>query len=268
LGFLVGLDIKEYLQQRYFKGWWTARVRERVEALRPRPRLSLHTKLVLTVTGALLAIGTVSYYALERTGVFREMGAIDALLNAWFCSVTARTAGFNTVDYSQLGGPTLLCTIVLMFIGASPGSSGGGIKTSTFGLLIVYALYRWRGHDSPHVFGRTIPRETLDRASTVVMAAVGFIIIAASVLMATEATGPDPTESQGKFLPVLFETFSGFGTVGLSMGITGGLSTAGKLVVTAVMFVGRLGPLTAALAVSTRRKRARVVYAEENVMVG
>jgi trk system potassium uptake protein TrkH len=268
LGFLVGLDVKEYLQQSLFGSVWPARVRTRVAAIRPRPRLSLHTKLVLTMTGALLAIGTVSYYGLERAGVLRDMTFSEALMNAWFCSVTARTAGFNTVDYAQLGGPALLCTMVLMFIGASPGSAGGGVKSSTFGLLLIYAAYRWRGHETPRAFRRSIPRETLDRASTVVIVAVGFIIVASSFLMATEARNADALESQSRFLPVLFETFSGFGTVGLSMGLTSGLTTPGKLVLCAVMFVGRVGPLTAALAVAARRRRPRISYAEENVMVG
>jgi trk system potassium uptake protein len=117
-------------------------------------------------------------------------------------------------------------------------------------------------------FRRSIPQEMLDRASTVVIAAVGFMSVAASFLMATEARSTDPLESQSKFVPVLFETFSGFGTVGLSMGITGGLSAAGKLVLCVVMFVGRVGPLTAALAVASRRKQPRISYAEENIMVG
>jgi trk system potassium uptake protein TrkH len=268
LGFLVGLDIKEYVQQRFFTSLWPARVRERVEAIRPRPRLSLHSKLVLTMTGALLAIGSISYYGLERLGALAGMTAADALLNAWFCSVTARTAGFNSIDYADLGGPALLCTMVLMFIGASPGSAGGGVKTSTFGLLLIYALYRWRGQGSPHAFRRSIPQDTLDRASTVVVAAVGFVIIAGSFLMATEARSTDPLESQSKFLPVLFETFSGFGTVGLSMGLTGSLSSAGRVVLCVVMFVGRVGPLTLALALANRKDHPKISYAEENVMVG
>jgi trk system potassium uptake protein len=268
LGFLVGLDLKEYLQQSLFQARWSARVRERVEVIRPRPRLSLHTKMVLSMTGALLVIGTISYYSLERTGVLRDMSADDALLNAWFCSVTARTAGFNTIDYAKLGAPALLCTMVLMFIGASPGSAGGGVKTSTFGLLLLYAVYGWRGQGVPHAFRRSIPQETLDRASTVVVAAVGFVIVASSFLMATETRSTNPLESQASFLPVLFETFSGFGTVGLSMGITGGLTSAGKLVLCVVMFVGRVGPLTAALAVATRKRQPKISYAEENIMIG
>jgi trk system potassium uptake protein TrkH len=268
LGFLVSLDLKEYLQQRFFEHRWSASVRHRVTAIRPRPRLSLHTKFVLTVTVALLAIGTISYYGLERFGVLRDMNWFEALLNSWFCSVTARTAGFNSIDYGQMGGPALLCTMVLMFIGASPGSAGGGVKTSTFGLLITYALYRWRGHEAPHAFGRTIPQETLDRAAAIVMAAVAIVIVAGSFLMATEARTADPGESQQRFLPVMFETVSAFATVGLSMNTTGGLTDAGKVVVAIVMFLGRVGPLTVALAVGSRKKRALYRYAEENVMVG
>jgi trk system potassium uptake protein len=268
LGFLVTLDLKEYLQQRYFSRLWSDRVRKRVEAIRPRPRLSLHSKFVLTTTAALLVIGTVSYYALERWGAFREMTTADALLNSWFCSVTARSGGFNTIDYTSLGGPALLCTMVLMFIGGSPGSVTGGVKTSTFGLLLVYALYRWRGHDTPHAFKRSIPRETVDRASAVVIVSVGVIIIGGSLLMATEARSADPFESQAKFLPVMFESFSAFGTVGLSMNVTPGLSAAGKFVLTILMFVGRLGPITLALAIGSGRRGSTFTYAEENVMVG
>lgn len=268
LGFLVGLDIKEYIQQSWFRRFWSKAALTRVEAIRPRPRLSLHTKFVLSVTVALLLIGTISYYGLERFGVLAGMSERDAWLSAWFCSVTARTAGFNTIDYGQLGGPALLCTMVLMFIGASPGSAGGGVKTSTFGLLLVYAVYRWRGHEGPHAFGRSIPQDTLDRASSVVIAGVAVVILAASFLMSTEARSMDPGESQARFLPVLFETLSAFGTVGLSMGITGKLTAAGKIVLSLVMFVGRVGPVTMALAMGMSKANVRYRYAEENVMVG
>jgi trk system potassium uptake protein TrkH len=267
LGFLVGLDVKQYVQQSVTLHYWPRNVRRRIEAIRPRPRLSLHSKLVLTVTASLLVIGTVSYYALERSGAFVGMTAAEAWANAWFCSVTARTAGFNTIDYNLAGGPALLCTMVLMFIGASPGSAGGGVKTSTFGLLLVYALHRWRGHESPHVFARSIPQETLDRASSVVIAAVAIIILGGSLLMLTEGRAANAAESQSRFLPVMFETFSAFGTVGLSMGMTGKLTAAGKIILSLLMFLGRLGPVTVALAVGVPRVRVRYRYAEENVMV-
>ena len=199
LGFLVGLDVKEYIQQKYFAFLWSPRVRERVQAIRPRPRVSLHTKLVLAVTAALLVVGAVSYYGLERGGVLRDMTVGQAILNSWFCSVTARTAGFNSVDSGRFGGPALLCTMVLMFIGASPGSTGGGVKTSTFGVLIVYAMYRWRGHGVPHVFRRSIPAEAIDRATSVVVAAVAVVIVASSFLMGFEARNADPAAARRGF---------------------------------------------------------------------
>lgn len=268
LGFLVGLDVKAYLEQRWFQSLWTQPRRELVAAIRPRPRISLHSKFVLTVTASLLVVGAVSYYLLERDGLFREMALTEKLLNSWFCSVTARTAGFNSIDYALMGGPALLCTMVLMFIGASPGSCGGGVKTSTFGILVIYAVFRWRGHDSPHAFGRSIPQDSVDRATSVVIAAVAVVILASSVLMATDAHGAPAQESQARFLSLLFETFSGFGTVGLSMGITPKLTDSGKFVISVLMFLGRVGPLTVAFAIGSRRIVARYKYAEENVMVG
>lgn len=268
LGFLVGLDLKEYVQQALFRRFWSGRVRERVESIRPRPRLSVHTKLVLVTTIALLVVGTLSYYVLERRGLFAGMGEGEAWLNAFFCGVTPRTAGFNTIDFAQMGGAGLLCTMVLMFIGASPGSTGGGVKTSTFALLIAYAVSRWRGHTRLHAFKRTVPEESIDKAAAVVIAGIALVILAASALMATETYGQASSESRTQFLSIMFETISAFGTVGLSVGQTPLLSDPGRLIVALVMFMGRTGPLTLALAISMRRKRADYRYAEENVMVG
>jgi trk system potassium uptake protein TrkH len=268
IGFLVGLDIKEYVEQRWFQRFWTRRARARVGSRRPRPRLSVHSKFVLTVTALLLAIGTVSYYVLERDSLFARSSAGGAWLNSWFCSVTARTAGFNTVDYAQMSGAALLCTMVLMLIGASPGSTGGGVKTSTFGVLVAYAFFRWRGQTRLNAFGRTIPEETIERSFSVVVTAVAVVVLGASFLMATETYGQGSLESQKSFLPLLFETISAFGTVGLSMGATPTLSVTGKLVIVLAMFIGRIGPLTIAVAISARGRRGEFSYAEENLMVG
>jgi trk system potassium uptake protein TrkH len=263
LGFLVGHDLRQFART------WFARRRlmARGDAGRP-PRLTVHTRLVLVVTASLLGIGTLSYYLLERNGALAGMPAGVAWLNALFMSVTPRTAGFNTVDYAALGGGTLLCTMVLMMIGASPGSTGGGVKTSTFGVLLAYALWRLRGFVRLHLFGRTIPQETIDRAGAVVMAAIALVVGAASVLMVTESRGLGLEEEQRLFLPVLFETISAFGTVGLSMGQTALLTPAGKMTIAAVMFLGRVGPLTLALAIASRRRRAQVRFAEEPLMIG
>jgi trk system potassium uptake protein len=258
IGFLVSLDVREYVVRR---------LRRSGRPLQ-RPRLSLHTKFVLAVTTILLAVGTVSYYFLERDGLLARLALEDAWLNAWFCSVTARTAGFNTLDYGLMSAPALLCTMVLMFIGASPGSTGGGVKTSTFGLLVAHALFRWRGHAGPHAFGRSIPEETINRAGSVLMAAVAVVIVAGSFVMALETRAGHPLQSQAGFAPVLFETISAFGTVGLSMGITTKLTATTKLLLSLVMLIGRVGPLTLALGMIMARRDTLYRYAEENVMVG
>jgi len=268
LGFLVGLDVKEYVQYRFFRHLWSWGARRRAEKIRDRPRLSVHTKLVLVTTAALLLIGTVSYYLLEREGLFANMSPGTAWLNAFFCSVTARTAGFNTIDYAGMGGAALLCTMVLMFIGASPGSTGGGIKTSTFAVLIAFSISRWRGLPHLNAFNRTVRQGSIDRAGGVVISALVLVILASSVLMTTETYGLSSGESQNSFLGVAFETVSAFGTVGLSMGQTPRLGVPGKLLIAVVMFLGRVGPLSLALAVSRRSRRAHYRYAEENIMVG
>jgi trk system potassium uptake protein TrkH len=263
LGFLVGLDILQLARsfvrsRRQLPGGEVAH----------RSRLSVHTKLVVVVTSALLAIGTLSYYLLERTQAFAGMSEGQAWLNAWFCAVTPRTAGFNTVDYGTLGAGTLLCTMVLMMIGASPGSTGGGIKTSTFGVLIAYAISRMRGFSRVHLFRRTIPQESIDRAGGVVVLSIALVVLAASALMVTELYGLPDAQAQQRFVPVLFETISAFGTVGLSMNLTADLTAAGKVLIAVVMFLGRVGPLTLALAITARRAQPQFRYAEENLMIG
>jgi len=267
VGFLVAFEIGQ--RTRYAVVRWVARRRGMIAvSTHGVKRLSLHSKFVLISTAALLAIGTVSYYFLERRGVYAHLSFLDAWVNSWFASVTARTAGFNTVDYAQMSGAALLCTMTLMFIGASPGSTGGGIKTSTFALLVAYSYSRWRGHGNLRAFGRTVPAESRERAGTVVVVGIAVVLLAASGLMALETYHLHPARSQDLFLPMLFETISAFGTVGLSLGQTPLLGTPGKLVVCVVMLLGRIGPITVALAVSRREQRERFRYAEENIMVG
>jgi trk system potassium uptake protein len=196
------------------------------------------------------------------------MSAGGAWLNSFFASVTARTAGFNTVDYAGMSGAALLCTMVLMFIGASPGSAGGGVKTSTFGVLVAYSITRWMGHRHLNIFGRTVPQLSIDRAAGVVISAVALLIIVASVLMAIETYYLTSLESQQHFLSLTFEAISAFGTVGLSMGETNSIGTASKVVLAIVMFLGRIGPLTLALAIGPKKAGHRFRYPEENIMVG
>ena len=261
IGFLVSVEVARWLQER------VGRVLSR-NGVVPRVRLSVHAKLALTTTAALLILGTPAFFLLEREGALAGMRAPMAWLNAWFCAVTPRTAGFNTVSYAQLGGSTILLTMVLMIIGASPGSTGGGIKTTTFGLLVAYAVSRWRGHTRLHLFNRTVSQESVDKASAVVISAVGLLVVACMVLVVTETGGPRGENEDQRLVWLIFEAISAFGTVGLSMGATSQLTDIGKLIIVGVMFAGRVGPLTLALAIARRRRRAQYRYAEENVMIG
>lgn len=233
-----------------------------------RRRLSLQTRLVLVTNAGLLAAGVAGFLALEWTNLLAGLGLGEKLLAAWFQAVTPRTAGFNTLDYGQAGTATLFFTILLMFVGASPGSTGGGIKTTSFALLVLLLRARWQGRGQAWAFGRSIPFPALDRALLLTLlswaltsGALLLIVLAESGVRPHGAAGP-------AFLQLMFETVSAFATVGLSTGITPSLSAAGKLVLMMLMFVGRVGPLTVALAAGRSRRRWRFRYAEENVMVG
>ena len=253
LGFLVNMEL-----------WDGARARLRGR----RSPLTLHCKLALLVTVALLALGTVVFLLLEWGNVLRGLPPGERLLAAWFQSVTPRTAGFNTVDYGQVGSDTLFFTIFLMFVGASPGSTGGGIKTTTFGLLFALVVARWRGRGRATVFCRTIPHAVMDRALLLALLAWALVSLAIGLLVFTETHGAPFAAAEPRFVALMFEAVSAFGTVGLSTGITASLGAGSKLVLVALMFVGRVGPLTLVLAVGPRQERGRFRYAEENVMVG
>ncbi len=230
-------------------------------------RLSLHTKLAILSTLVLLFTGTVFILFMEWPNALAELPVPDRFLAAFFQSVTTRTAGFNTLPISQLANETLFLFIVLMFIGACPGSCAGGVKTTTFSTLMLMGFSRLRGHDRPRIFYRTISSGSLARAINVVMISMVVIVAATMLLLMTELRYLSHLESRGKFLELFFEVVSAFGTVGLSAGNTAGLSMPGKLIITAVMFIGRLGPLVIGVAIS-RQRSSRFHYAEENIMVG
>jgi trk system potassium uptake protein TrkH len=254
LGFLSSMELRDQL---------VARLRRR----RP-PQPTLHTKLVLVVSAGLLALATLAYLALERGNVLAGLPLGERLLAAWFMAVTPRTAGFNTVDYGQVSAETLFFTIFLMIVGASPGSTGGGIKTTTFGLVVALVIARWRGRGRASVFHRTIPHAVMDRALLLAMLAWAMVSLAIGLLVTVESAGAPYRGAEPPFVALMFEAVSAFGTVGLSTGITPGLATGSKLVLIALMFVGRVGPLTLVLAIGPRQQRGRFRYAEENVMVG
>jgi len=232
--------------------------------------LSLHTKLVLSATCALLVGGTTAILALEWTNP-RTFGAGwpvgERVLAAWFQSVTARTAGFNTMDNGAMTKAALFVTMALMFIGASPGSTGGGVKTTTFSITIAALWATVRGGSDPELFKRRIPAETVAKAFFVsLIAFLGLNVVAGAVLI---------TEGRD-LLPTLFETTSAFGTVGLSMGehgaplsLSGFFTPIGKLLIAGMMFMGRVGPLTLALALAARMAtRPKIRYPEGKILIG
>ncbi len=184
------------------------------------------------------------------------------LLNAFFVSVTARTAGFNAIAYPRASDATNFLTILLMVVGGSPGSTAGGAKTTTLALLVLVAYARVRGRQSVDAFGRSVPAGTVARALSVALLALFLIVGATLALVATEA-GRGPS-----FLDLLFETVSAFATVGLSLGTTATLSAPGRAIIIVLMFLGRVGPLTVAAAFSRRKRAAEPRFAYEDVMVG
>jgi trk system potassium uptake protein TrkH len=236
-----------------------AGVRSRLRARRA-PSLSLHSVLVLRVTGLLLAVGTLGIFFLEFDHVLAGLPLGERLLAAGFQSVTLRTAGFNTIDIGALQPVTLLLMLVWMWIGGSPGSTAGGIKTSTAAVLWLMFRALVRGRSEVEVSGRTLDPLTLHRA--VAVSLVSGIIVAvfvAGLLLAEPHLGFDR---------LLFEAVSAFGTVGLSTGITPQLGPPARLLVVALMFAGRVGPLTLALAAGRRPRPLPVRFPQGRVIVG
>lgn len=224
-------------------------------------RLHLHTKVVLVTTAILIALGTILILAIESDNpdTLGRLPFGSKLLAAYFQAVTPRTAGFSTVNIGALRPATIFLVILLMFIGASPGSTGGGIKTSTFAVLILAVRSVVRGRNDVDVFERRLPTGSVLRALAITMISAALVFTGAIILAVSE----------GKSLPeVLFETVSAFGTVGLSMGITPTLSTLGRLVIIFIMFAGRVGPLSIALALAQKQQANGVRFPEERVMLG
>ena len=242
---------------------------EVVSRLRSRQnRFSVHSKIVILVTVFLILSGALLFYFFERNHIIKDMPLQSQILVSFFQSITPRTCGFNTVDIGSLQNDTLLILIILMFIGASPGSTGGGIKTTSATLLLLLIWKRWKGYEEVNVFNRTIPKEQITKTISIIFAAALSICLITSILLFTGGGNLPPQQSRHFFVEYLFETVSAFGTVGLSMGITPNLKDIQKLAIIIMMFAGRVGPLTLAFALALRSARKGITYAEETVMVG
>jgi trk system potassium uptake protein TrkH len=231
-------------------------------------RISVHTKIVIITTTILILSGAILFYIFERNHIIKDAPILNQILASLFQSVTPRTAGFNTVDIGLLTNPTILLLIMLMFIGASPGSTGGGVKTSSAALLVLLLWNRLKGNEDVNIFNRTVPREIVSRAISIIFASAFSIAIITSVLLIAGGGNLLPQESRHHFVEYLFDTVSAFGTVGLSMGVTPKLNDLQKYALILMMFAGRVGPLTLAFSLSRGGAKRGITYAEEGVMVG
>ncbi|GGG21603.1 TrkH family potassium uptake protein [Pontibacter amylolyticus] len=233
-------------------------MRARLE--RPWRNWRLLTRITIFASAALIAMGTIGFFLLEYYNTLAQLSFVEAVIASFFQAVTTRTAGFNTVDISALNVPTLLMFIFLMFIGASPGSTGGGIKTTTFTIILLSVWATIRGKRNVEIGKRTIPHSVSYKAFSVFTFAAMINIFFLFILTITD--------SQFDIFRLAFEQVSAFATVGLSTGITAGLSDAGKGIIILSMFMGRVGTLTLALALSTRASTTAYKYPETHVPVG
>lgn len=225
-------------------------------------RLSLQSKIVLAISAALVFGGALLIFMLEYNNPYtlKPMTMTGKMFGAFYQAVTPRTAGSNTLNIPDLKQSTLFLIIFLMFIGASPGSTGGGIKTTTFAVLIGAVKSQIRGREDVTFFDRRMDPGIISKSLTVTLISLFLVVLITMVLTITE---------EGKdFLMIFFETVSAFSTVGLSMGLTPELSSFGKILITITMFAGRIGPLTLAFAIAKKRKEDHYRYPAGKVMIG
>jgi len=251
LGFVVLMDFPKLKFLKYGKSFFLSKI-------------TLQTKLVIITTVILLLGGTIVFFLLEKNGMLLALPLGGKWLASFFQAVTPRTAGFSTLSIAKMTDASLFFIIILMFIGASPGSTGGGIKTATLAIVIATVFSMMKNRNEVSIFGKVIPRTVVRRAVVVFLLALVWVIATAFILNITEGD----IVGERDFLRILFETTSAFGTVGLSAGITPHLSVAGRLFISLAIFVGRIGPLTVALAIALKEEPSYISYPEERVMVG
>ncbi len=224
-----------------------------------KEKINLHTKIVLTVTGILIIVGAILYYLFESNNTLDLFSTRDKIFVSFFQSITTRTAGFTMVDISSLAAPTYLYFIFFMFIGGASGSAAGGIKVGTFFLILAVVYSMFRGREEVEIFDRTIHRRTVQKAVSIATLSLLTTLLFCLILLYTE---------EAPFHTVIFEAFSAFGTVGLSAGLSADLSAIGKVIVSILMFVGRIGPLTLALVLGKEIAKSKIRFPEESIVVG
>lgn len=223
-------------------------------------RYLLHSKIVITTTLVLTIAGTFLFLVTENNASFAGMSPVEKFLGALFAAVTPRTAGFNTVDTAALSNSGKVLTMVLMFIGGSPGSTAGGIKTTSMVVLLFYAIAMVRGREDINLFGRRLTDEVVKKANAVVIINFTLALIAAVIIMTVQPLL--------NFEDVLFEVLSAIGTVGMTTGITRELSTVSRLIIMLLMYCGRLGSLSFALVFAQKKISTSVRQPQEKIIVG
>lgn len=228
---------------------------------RKKHQITLHTKLVLTITAFLLVSGTILFFFLEdgNPSTMQEMPLWAKWMAAFFQSVTTRTAGYYSIAQGGMYEVTAVLSIILMFIGGSPAGTAGGIKTTTFAVLLLSTRAQLKGQEKIEVFNRTISSDVVTRALTIIMLGLCWVIGLSFFISVTEGFA---------FITTLFETVSAFATVGLTIDLTPELSAISKALLSLTMYMGRVGPVTLAYALIKRRKPKDSVNAYGNVMVG
>lgn len=221
--------------------------------------IGINARIVVITTMCLLAAGTLLFYMLEYNNTLAEHGTFGKIVTAFFGAATPRTAGFNTVDTSALHFYTIMIILLLMWIGASPGSTGGGVKTSTFAIAVLNFISIAKGKDRIEIFKREISPVSVRRAFAIL--SLSIIVIGISIVLLSHFDG------EKGLLPIAFESFSAFSTVGLSLGITGELSDPGKIVIIFTMFIGRVSMLTILVAIMRRVVNLKYKYPTEDVLI-
>lgn len=225
-------------------------------------KVSLHSKMVILMTTVLVLGGTVLMFLFENNNIntIADMSFIDKVMNSFFASVTPRTAGFNSIPTDGMTTAGQFLTIILMFIGGSPGSTAGGIKTTTIGILIVTIVCVIKGREDAEVFKRRFSKELVYRAFTLIFIGLSLVIVVTMLL--------SYTEKGASFMALFYEAVSAFGTAGLTLGLTSELSNIGKVLIIFLMYLGRVGPLTVVLSITRKRINSGIKYPEGKILIG
>ena len=224
--------------------------------------LTLHSKVVISISAILLLVGTFAYFLIENnSGAMESLTLKGKILSSFFMSVSARTAGFNSIDIGKMQESSVIVTIILMFIGASPASTGGGIKTTTFGILLFSTISILRGNDETEIFHKTISRDALLKSLCIFSLGSAIVVFASLWITIIES---------GKFLylDILYEIVSAFGTVGITRGITPNLSPMSKLILIILMYLGRVGAATLGIGILNRKNKKHTRYSYGKIIVG